>query len=69
MKIGDKVIYRQGKSRSKDVLPLGIENCEVVQFGTGPSGEECAQINLPTFFAERLGVQNPVWVIAADLDA
>lgn len=70
IKIGAKVIWRQGKSKSKDVLPLGIANCTVVDVGTGPSGERCVKIELPAPFADKLptGLENPFWVIAGDIE-
>jgi hypothetical protein len=69
-KIGDTVIWRNGKSKSKTVLPLGVANCIIKDFGTGPSGELCVSIELP-FSEERMrsmSMQNPVWVVEGDIE-
>ena len=69
IKVGDIVIYRAGKSTApKDFLPLGIANCEVIQLGEGPSGEPCAQLKLPQFYADKLNHGEPVWSLIADLE-
>jgi hypothetical protein len=70
MKIGDTVIWRQGKSKSKTCLPLGIANCKVVDFGEGPSGEKAVSIRLPEGWPAIDGLVpgEPFWVLAGDLE-
>lgn len=65
--VGDVVIWRSGKSKSKKVLPLGIANCTVIQLGEGPSGEPCAQLELPEG-VHRMNFGEPVWSLVADLE-
>jgi hypothetical protein len=50
-KVGDIVIWRSGKSKSKDVLPIGIEGCEIIEIGVARDGRPAARLKLPEFFA------------------
>jgi hypothetical protein len=70
-KIGAPCIWREGKSKSKKVLPMGIANCIIRDVGTGPNGTPCVKIELPEPFAQNLpvGLENPFWVVAADIEA
>ena len=51
IKVGDVVTWRHGKSKSKGFLPLGIENCKVLEIATAENGEPAARLELPEFFA------------------
>ena len=51
IKVGDVVIWRHGKSKSKTCLPLGIEGCKVLELGTAQDGQPAAKLELPEFFA------------------
>jgi hypothetical protein len=69
MKVGDKVIWRNGKSRSKTVLPLGIANCEITDFGETHAGQKAASIKLPEGWPDIPGVdRNHIWVLLDDLE-
>lgn len=72
---GDLVTWRSGKSKVKDIVPIGIVGCRVVQLGEGPSGEPCAQLTLPERMQRsphlcNLGIDplEPVWTLLADLE-
>lgn len=47
MNIGDRVTWRQGKTKVKAdgsrIIPIGIANCRVVEFGE-IDGEPCARL-------------------------
>lgn len=51
IKVGDTVIWRHGKSKAKNCLPLGIEGCEVLELGESTDGQPAARLKLPPFFA------------------
>ncbi len=51
IKKGDMVIWRQGKSRvGRRHMPLGIANCEVLDFGETAEGEPAVALRLPPIF-------------------
>jgi hypothetical protein len=52
-KIGDKVTWRSGKSKTKKLVPLGIANCEIVGFGTAENGEPAARLIMRGFSNEE----------------
>jgi hypothetical protein len=74
-KIGDTVIWRPGKSKSKTVLPIGVADCRIMDLGEGPSGEKAASIMLPKAFARRasrimngIDPTKPFWVLVEELE-
>jgi hypothetical protein len=47
VKIGDKVLWRSGLSQSKNITPLGVANCEVIELGKTADGKPAAKLKLP----------------------
>lgn len=71
MKVGDKVIWRDGKHKSKTSLPLGIANCVIKDFGSSPGDKPipCCLIELPEGFRHLAPHTPAIWVREDDLEA
>ena len=66
--VGDTVIWRQGKSKSKNVLPFGIDDCTVLDLGVDANDQPVAQLSLPDGIANVMKVDPLQWALVADLE-
>lgn len=65
--VGDTVTWRQGKSKAKRNMPLGIAGCRVIDLGEDAARRPAAMLRLPAMFDDAVRDQglNPDWGVAA----